>query len=98
MSKKYVLVDNIPRVNELVEEGYKVHSVTVHTYREDMSGSIVSKDQYLMSLSSEKAYDNITNLVDIPPNQVDEYLEDGWIVADSWSKVVRMVKKAEPDE
>ena len=92
---KYVLVFDMIRVNELYNEGYKCHTHTVHTYHDDLSGRVMSKDQYLMSLSSEKAYDNITNLADITPGQVDEYLADGWVVADSWSKVVRMVKKVE---
>ena len=86
--KKYKVVYEITRVNELQEEyGYKLHTA----FTENIDGLCSTK--YIMSLSSEKAYDNISNLIDIPPNQVDEYLAKGWIVADSWSKLIRMVKK-----
>ena len=84
------------RVNELVEEGYKVHTHTVHTYHDDTAGRIMSKDQYLMSLSSAKVYEDISNLQDVTPDQVDVLLKQGWIVADAYSKSVRMVKKNDP--
>ena len=93
MTKKYILVDNLPRVNELVDEGYKVHTMTVHTYHDDVAGGVMSINQYLMSLFSEKAYDNISNLKDVSPDDAYEYLSNGWIVADAYSKFVRMVKK-----
>ena len=93
MSKKYVEVYDMLRVNELVELGYKLHSVTPRTYADDASGRIKTDHAYMMSLSAEKAYENISNLIDIAPYEVDGYLAQGWIVADSWSKVVRMVKK-----
>jgi len=90
---KYRMVFTLDRVNELYEEGYKVHTHTVHVYHDDISGRVMSKDQFLMSRSSEKAYDNITNLKDVEPQYADEYLAKGWIIADSWSKLVRVVKK-----
>ena len=93
MSKKYIEVYDMLRVNELDELGYKLHSVTPRTYADDATGRIKTDHAYMMSLSSEKAYDNITHLIDIPPHEVDNWLKAGFIVADSWSKVVRMVKK-----
>lgn len=89
---KYIRVRDIEACNERYAEGYKVHSVIV-THDQIGDQNPRSHISYLMSLSSEKAYDGITNLVDVPPNQVDTYLAKGWIVADSWSKLVRMVKK-----
>ena len=91
---KYIRVFDIEQANRRYrEEDYKVHSVITTIRQEDLSSRIMTDISYLMSLSSEKTYDNITNLIDITPDQVDAYLADGWIVADSWSKLVRMVKK-----
>ena len=87
---KYIKADNLEEVNGFVELGYKIHTVIPVTSEHGHTNGYY----YVLSLSSEKAYDNITTLVDIRPDQVDEYLEDGWIVADSWSKIIRMVKKA----
>ena len=89
---KYVRTHSIEACNKRYADGYKVHSVIV---THDQIGDLYPRSyiSYLMSLSSEKTYDNITNLIDIPPDQVDAYLAEGWIVADSWSKLIRMVKK-----
>ena len=92
---KYIQIFNIEQANKRYLDGYKVHSVIV-TPEQIGDQNPRSNISYIMSLSSEKAYDNITNLVDVTPSQVDEYLGNGYIVADSWSKVVRMVKKREP--
>jgi len=86
---KYKIAYDIGEVNELVEAGYKLHTALI----DPQVHSTGYKTKYVMSLSSEKAYDNITNLQDIPPDMVDGYLAKGWIIADSWSKLVRMVKK-----
>ncbi len=45
-----------------------------------------------MSLSSAK-YDDIESLRDVPPGEANKLLAQGWIVADSYSKFIRMVKK-----
>lgn len=63
--------------------GYKVHSISF------------DQDIALLSLSSSNKYTDISNLKDVPPNEVDELLADGWIVADSYSKFLRMVKPIE---
>ena len=95
--KKYIEVFDMLRVNELVDLGYKLHSVTPRTYSDDMSNKIKTDCIYMMSLSSEKAYDNIEGLKDIHPDEATRYLDKGWIVADSWSKVIRMVKKVKQE-
>ena len=66
-------------INSLVDEGYRVHTI-------DLELGVA-----LMSLSSAK-YENITNLKDVPPHDVDSYLAKGWRVTESYSKFVRMVK------
>jgi len=90
---KYIRVFSIEQANTRYREaGYKVHSVIVtHDTLADQNPR--SSISYLMSLSQEKPYDDITNLRDVPPDEVDGYLAEGWIVADSWSKLVRLVKK-----
>jgi len=96
--QKYVRVFSIEQANQRYrEEDYKVHSVITTIRQEDLSGRIMADISYLMSLSSEKIYDGITNLLDVPPEEVDTYQADGWIVADSWSKLVRVVKKRVED-
>ena len=71
-----------------VKEGYKVHSFSTPSNAE---GSYFY--EVLMSLSSDSKYDNIESLRDVEPSQVDALLKEGWIVAESWAKNVRMVKK-----
>lgn len=75
-----------------------MHSVITRTTQDDVSARFMTDISYLMSLSSEKPYDDITNLRDVAPEQVDAYLADGWVVADSWSKLVRMVRKRGADK
>jgi hypothetical protein len=80
------------KMNALAEISYKAHSFTT---------PFGSDGRYfyeiLMSLSSDSKYDNIEALRDVEPSQVDALLKEGWIVAESWAKNVRMVRKiAEP--
>jgi len=71
-----------------VQEGYKVH--TFNTPRNEEGAYYY---EVLMSLSADNKYDNIESLRDVEPSQVDALLKQGWIVAESWAKNVRMVKK-----
>ena len=88
MEKKYQTVYDIDEANKLVELGYKLHTF----FAAPVEGDFV-QSYYVMSLSSEKIYDDISNLKDVTPEEVDDYLAKGWIIADSWSKLIRMVKK-----
>jgi len=95
---KYLEVTSLEDVNRLnKEQGYKIHTKTV-TMQPFADGSSTLHTVYLLSLSSEKTYDDITNLKDVSPEEVDKYLAEGWKVADSWSKSIRMVKPRDPDE
>lgn len=77
---KYVFADTTTvDLDKYVKLGYKVHTI-------DFAFGTA-----LMSLSSAK-YEGITNLKDVQPSEVDGHLADGWIVADSYSKFIRMVK------
>ena len=71
-----------------VREGYKVH--TFNTPRNEEGAYYY---EVHMSLSTDNKYDNIESLRDVEPSQVDALLKQGWIVAESWAKNVRMVKK-----
>lgn len=92
--KKYRIIsgtqpkDMEETIDVFVESGYKVHSFTTPS---SSQGSYFY--EVLMSLSTDSKYDNIENLRDVEPNQVDDLLKQGWIVAESWAKNVRMVKK-----
>ena len=86
---KYVTVHSQEDANTLYEEqGHKLH--TFHTAI--VEGGVI-QEYWIMSQSSDKSYDDISNLKDVTPQEVDAYLADGWIIGDSWSKLVRMVKK-----
>lgn len=83
------------KINVLVEQGYKVHTFNTEYVTGETPGIGEDRHNVLMSLSSPAKYDDISNLKDVPPNEVDELLAQGWVVADSWAKVVRMVKPVE---
>jgi len=82
------------QVNTLVDEGYKVHTFTTEYEEGEHRGIGDRRLIAFMSLSSSSKYDDIVNLRDVDPRDVEEYLLDGWVVADSWAKNIRMVKKA----
>ena len=79
------------QMNILVDEGYKLHTFTAVT----VQGEHILMPQYvaIMSLSSSTKYDYIERLVDVVPQNVNAWLDKGYIVADSWAKNIRMVKK-----
>ena len=64
------------QINEYVEQGYRVHTL--------------NEDTALLSLSSAK-YRGITNLTDVPPEDVDEMITHGWEILETFSKKIRMV-------
>lgn len=78
-------------IGEAVEQGYKLHTFTALELEEERGRG----PQYIavMSLSSSTNYDSIERLVDVSPAEVNDYLDKGYIVADSWAKNIRMVKK-----
>ena len=88
-TKKYRILETNPydledQMNELVAQGYKLHTFTTRGTQLDCVA--------VMSLSSAK-YDDIEGLRDVPPGEANKLLGEGWIVADSYSKFIRMVKK-----
>lgn len=85
-------------MNELAQQGYRVNTFNTAYAPSDIGGMGESKLFVLMSLKSEAKYDDITNLKDVSPEEVDSYLAEGWIVADAWSKSVRMVYKGDIHE
>ena len=95
MSNKYILTDNIPRVNELYQLGYRVHTVTVHTYREDMTGSIVSTDMYLMSLQEPSKYDDMVAFKKMPITYEEQPIPVGWKAIHHTAKEIVLKKTCE---
>ena len=77
-------------IGEYTTLGYKLHTFTVL----ELFDGRDKLPQYIavMSLSSAK-YDDIKGLRDVPPGEANKLLSEGWIVADSYSKFIRMVKK-----
>ena len=67
------------QINALAEAGYKIHTVC--------------DDFVVMVLDEDRKYENIKSLVDVDPRDVDEKLREGYVVVDSWTKNVRMVRR-----
>ena len=67
------------QINALAEAGYKIHTVC--------------DDFVVMVLDEDKKYENIKSLIDVSPEQVDHYLKKDYVVVDSWTKNVRMVRR-----
>lgn len=88
--RKYIELSTLDQVNEYTELNYKLHS------REQIINDYGHKCgwSYLMYLDTGN-YDNVTNLADVSPQDVDLYLLNGWeIAATSIStKFVRMIKR-----
>ena len=80
-------------LNQALETGHMVHTFTTQYEQSEVQGIGYTRYVALMSLKSEGKYENIINLKNVPPHQVDEYLADGWVVTDSFSKFLRMVKR-----
>jgi hypothetical protein len=85
----------IEKVNVLCSQGYKIHTFNTEYVTGETPGIGEDRHNILMSLSTPSKYDDISNLQDVAPQDVDEYLERGWRVADSYSKFIRMVKPSE---
>lgn len=79
-------------LNQAFESGHRVHTFSAQYEESEYKGVGYTRYTALMSLSSPSKYEDISNLQDVVPNDVDEYLANGWIVADSWSKFIRMVR------
>lgn len=69
----------LEKINALADMGYRVHTFT-HDYS-------------LLSLHSNK-FEGITNLKDVQPSEVDRYLLQGWEILDTYSKIIRLVKRS----
>ena len=80
-------------VNALIDQGYKVHTFISDYEEGEHRGTGDRRLLALMSLSSSTKYDDIERLVDVAPHEVNGWLDKGYIVADSWAKNIRMVKK-----
>ena len=91
---KYIKVTSLQDANEK-SHLYSLREPIVYTYQDDFSGQVKTDVEYLLSLREPSKYEDITNLIDVEPSQVDEYLAKGYTVTDSWSKFIRMVKKRE---
>jgi len=98
MTKKAKLVDNLIRVNELIEEGYECLTMNVHTYHDDVAGGVTSVNQYLMILK-DKGYSDVVEVRDAPQDDANKLLalNDGWVISSTSvsSKFYRMVKRGE---
>ena len=78
-SNDHSLDGYLERINALSEVGYKVHTYT--------------SEYALMEIKDD--YHGVTNLKDIPPNEVDDFIVNGWTIASASisTKFVRMVKR-----
>jgi len=77
---------------EYTEKGYRLHTQNVVSNTAD--GVPYREIILTYSLQEDSKYENITNLKDVDPSEVDNYIAKGWTVTESWSKIVRMVKRS----
>jgi len=77
------------KINALAEVGYRVSQLaTVRPLEGWTDGEYIA----LMSLHSNK-FEGITNLKEVHPSEVDEYLLQGWEILDTYSKTIRLVRR-----
>lgn len=69
----------LEKINALADVGYRVYTFTY--------------DCSLLSLHSNK-FEGVTNLKDVQPSEVDGYLLQGWEILDTYSKIIRLVKRS----
>ena len=82
---KYKAVERLDQVNELAKQGYRLHSIFTRSDRDGREWPI-----FVMSYSASK-YDGITHLEDVDPEDVNDLLEHGWTILETYSKKIRMV-------
>ena len=97
--RKYVTVtaSSIYNANEFhidyVAKGYRLHSQNV--IANSVDGVPYKEIINTYSLKDSGKYDDITELVDAPPAEVNDYLAQGYVILETYSKYVRMVKRDE---
>lgn len=87
---KYIELTSMKDVNEYSEKGYRLHSVVPWLHE----SGFTAEQHFFMYLDTGN-YDDVTNLADVVPTDVDTYLANGWkITSTSLStKFVRMIKR-----
>jgi len=80
-------------LNEFYKLGYKVKALYPHPIPND------SPAWYAFIELDDTGYENVTNLKDVPPEEVDAHIVEGWQIASASisTKFVRMVKRRKPD-
>ncbi len=95
--KKYILVDNIPRVNELYAEGYRVHTAMIEHYNPDHATKLMARPMYLMSYQEPSKYDDMLAFKKIPITVEEQPIPEGWKAIHHTAKEM-VLKRVEPDE
>ena len=75
-------------LNAKANQGYKLHTVG-HRHDQRLG-------YYAVMYLDKGNYEDVTNLADVSPSDVDQYLENGWEIASTSisTKFVRMIKRA----
>ena len=77
------------KVNELILLGYELKQpVEVHP-------ELNARYWAVLVLKAGK-YDDITNVKDVPTEDVDAYLAEGWKIINEYSKYMRLAKRGTP--
>ena len=98
MTKKYRQVYDISRVNELYEEGYRLHTVATETFQEDNTARMITRPFYLMSLQEPNKYENIDKYKSFQITREEQTLPEGWQILHHTSKELIGVTKHEGDK
>ena len=95
MSKKYIEVFNILRVNELEEKGYRLHTKLPRLYVDDASGRIMTDYVYTMSLQEPSKYDDMVAFKKMPITYEEQPIPVGWKAIHHTAKEIVLKKTGE---
>jgi len=98
MTKKYIHVYDMKRVNELYAEGYSHKETVVEIESDDATGRIVSKVSYVVSLQEPNKYENIDKYKSFQITREEQTLPEGWQILHHTSKELIGVTKHEGDK
>ncbi len=94
--KKYVQVYEVTRVNELSDDGYRLHTMTVEHSFKDGSTQLTAKPVYMMSLQDPSKYDDMLAFKKMPITFEEQAVPEGWKAIHHTSKEM-ILKRVTPN-
>ena len=99
--KKYLVLRRVgflaiqEAVNEFVELGYEARSLYPNFDSSTLNKMSEFEQVWYAFIELKSGYENVTNLKDVPPEEVDSHITQGWEIASASisTKFVRMIKR-----